>query len=426
MNKPGRAGGRPQWDSRRRLLIGVLLIGSVVNYLDRVNLSIAAVDIRAEFALDPVAMGTLLSAFMWPYALANLPAGWLVDRWGWNRLFVWSLLSWSLATLAGGLAGSYASLYLSRVVLGIAEAPFFIIGGKVARLYFSPAERGLAASWLNVGPKMANAFAPPLLAAMMIWLGWRGMFIGLGAAGLVLLAGWLAVRPRVEPRLTEVGVWPADTVPAGHSPGNFLYWFRQPAIIWFNLGNIGTSYVFWLYFTWLPTYLIDERHLSLQQAGWMTAWPFVAGIAAVPLGGWLSDRLIGRGVPAVQARLWPAVAGSLLAGVVIMPANFVDSLWGAELLIALSTFLVSARVGVLWALVGDLVPPPAVGLVGGIQNFANFLGGALAPLATGWLLANFAGGYSLVFIVSGAICLAGSLSYAMIRHPVPLPGTRPG
>ena len=392
-----------------------MLFGAVINYLDRVNLSMANTHIRAEFGLNEIQVGFLLSAFMWPYALANLPAGWLIDKLGINRIFIWSILLWSCATVLGGLSTSYIMMYGARVLLGIAEAPFFIIGGNITQRYFSSDDRGLAASIMNTGPKIANGFAPPLLALMIIYLSWRGMFITLGCVGLVLVLLWIAIYKKYDDKyvVSEYKDNLANKL-------KFSNWklFNHPTAWWFNIGNIGTSYVFWLYFTWLPTYLMDERHLSLKNAGWLTSLPFIAGVVAVPIGGYISDYLVRRGMNPIKARLLPAVWGSLLAGVFILPVNYIGDLFWAEVFIMLSTFCVSARVGVLWALVGDVSPRDAVGTFGGIQNFANFLGGTLAPICTGYILTYTGKNYGVVFIVSGVICIIGSLAYAMIRRPI--------
>ncbi len=408
-------GGIPWYKDYRWWIVIIMLLGAVVNYFDRVNLSMANTMIRDEFGLSTVGQGFLLSAFMWPYMLASLPAGWLVDKFGINKIFIWSVTAWSLATIAGGFAIGFISLYLTRVLVGIAEAPFFIIGGTITQRYFAVKERGVASSIINMGPKIANGFAPPLMALMMITISWRGMFIVLGILGFVIVILWKLVYRKDDAKFVTAGY---DCEPAAKARFNSWKLFNHPTAWWFNLGNLGSSYVFWLYFTWLPTYLMDERHLSLYAAGWVTAVPFIAGVMAVPIGGYISDWCIRRGVDVIRARLIPTVGGCLIAGIAVMPVNYVNDLGVAVLLLTISTFAVAARVGVLWALVGDITPKDAVGTFGGIQNFANFLGGTLAAVGTGMILAMTSQNYNVVFIVSGILCLLGSLSYAMIRHPI--------
>ena len=396
----------------RWTIVMVMLFGSIINYLDRVNLSIANTTIAKEFGLDPIQMGLLLSAFMWPYSLANLPAGWLVDKYGAKKIFLWGILIWSFATIAGGFVQGFMSMYITRMILGIAEAPFFIIGGQVTQQYFSHDERGMASSLINLGPKIANGFAPPLLTFLMLWMGWRGMFITLGAIGIIVAFLWI--------KYYKVDVnYLSTSFPQQECRQKVNFWalFNHPTSWWFNIGNIGSSYVFWLYFTWLPTYLTTHRGMSLTQAGWAAAIPFIAGVIAVPIGGWISDYLIRKGMNVISARLVPTVGGCVLAAIAVIPVNYIQDTTWAMVLITISLFAGALRVGVLWALVGDLTPPEAVGTFGGIQNFASFIGATLAPIGTGYIL-QATNSFDYVFVVSGVLCFIGAISYALISKKI--------
>ncbi|MDU2064916.1 MAG: MFS transporter [Sporomusaceae bacterium] len=404
----------PWYRDYRWIIVAIMLLGSVVNYLDRVNLSIANTTISREFGLDPIQMGLLLSAFMWPYSLANLPAGWFIDKFGTHKIFLGAIGIWSLATIAGGFVLGFTSMYITRVLLGIAEAPFFIIGGQITQRYFAEKDRGMASSVINLGPKIANGFAPPLLTFLMIYLGWRGMFICLGLMGLAVLALWLKFYRKDDLEFVVKG---AAELNSSKVKPNFWKLFNHPTSWLFNIGNAGTSYVFWLYFTWLPTYLTTQRHMSLTTAGWVSAIPFIAGVIAVPIGGYISDYLIKRGMNVIKARMVPAVGGCILAAVAVIPVNYVQDTTIAIALITVSLFAGALRVGVLWALVGDLAPAEAVGTFGGIQNFASFVGGTLAPICTGYIL-QATGSYDMVFVVSGILCLFGAISYALVRRPI--------
>lgn len=401
------------WRDYRWQIIIVLLLGSIVNYTDRVNLSFATTHIREEFGLSPSQIGFLLAAWMWPYAAANLPSGWLIDKFGISKVFIWSVVIWSIATIAGGFASSYHQLYASRLLLGIAEAPFFVIGGKVIQQYFLENRRGFAASIMNIGPKVANGFAPPLIAFLIILASWRGMLVILGVVGFLVVGLWLKIYKKNDSQY----IVDNQNAPTNDRKFSFLKLANHKTSWWFNLGNFGSSYVFWLYFTWLPTYLMDKRGLDLKATGWVAALPFIAGVIAVPLGGWISDRLIHSNVGAIKARLIPAVGGCIVAGITVIMINYVDSLVTAVVLFTISTFAVSARVGGLWALVSDVAPKNAVGSFGGIQNCANFIGGALAPTISGLVLER-TGNYNIVFGISGVLILFAAFCYAMIRQPI--------
>ena len=174
-------------------LVTIMLLGAIINYVDRVNISFATTHLTSEFGLTPSQMGFLLAAWMWPYAAASIPSGWLIDKFGVSKIFVWSVILWSIATILSGVMHDYSSLYISRVFLGIAEAPFFVIAGKIIQLYFKDSERGLAASTINLGPKIANGFTPPLIAFLIILAGWRGMFLVLGVLGFAIVLLWFKI-----------------------------------------------------------------------------------------------------------------------------------------------------------------------------------------------------------------------------------------
>ncbi len=399
----------------RWMILAIMFFGSVLNYLDRVNLSIANTTIAKEFGLGPVEMGLLMSAFMWSYAFANLPAGWLLDRYGIKRIFLWSAVAWSAATIAGGFAQGLVSLYVVRLILGIAEAPFFICSAQFTKTHFAENERGAASSVINMGPKIANGFAPPLLTLMLISLGWRSMFISLGVVGFLLVLVWskcYCEEPKPFPKADKNSV--REKIGA---KADYLAILKHPVTLWFCLGNIGSSYVFWLYFTWLPTYLTTQRGLTLTQAGWAAMVPFIFGVAAVPIGGYMSDCFIRRGMNSIRARLVPTVGGCLLAAVAVAPLNYVHQTGIALMLVTISLFAGALRVGVLWALVGDIAPAGSVGSFGGIQNFANFVGAALAPIGTGYIL-KATGSYDHVFSVSAILCALGAMSYMMIDRKI--------
>ena len=407
----------------------LLLVAALVNYMDRATLSIGNSLISDSFGLNPFYMGLLLSAFMWPYALASLPAGWLVDHFGIQRMFIISVLLWAVSAIGGGLAFGFFSMYAARVLLGIAEAPFFIIAGKVTRDYFAPRQRGMVASLINTGPRIANGLGPPILAGLMVYLGWRGMFISLGLAGIVIVVLWqwlyrpqpLSVQETRHIHKEETAADYTKSNTAGKvSRVRFWRLFCHPSVILFNLGNIGSSYIYWLYLTWLPYYLMDNRGLSAGAMGIVMAIPFSVAIGAVLLGGWLSDYCIRRGFSVVRGRLVPVVAGCLIAGIVVFPLNAIVSTPLLITLISISVFCLELRPGVLWALVGDLAPFEAVGLLGGIQNFANFVGATLAPSITGLVLTLSGHHFTWVFIISGILCLGAALCYALIRKPVSL------
>jgi len=336
----------------RWYLIALLVVGGIINYLDRNNLSIANTTIAKEFGLNTLQMGLLLSAFSWPYAIANLPAGYLVDRFGPKRMFAWAAGLWSIVSMLSSLANSFGFLYAARVALGVSESPFFTSGLKVADKWFDKNERALPVSIVNTGSQIANAIAPPLLTFLMLTMTWRGMFVVIGALGVVIALVWLRIYR--DPTLKEQFIIKGEKFQEEQQPkekqagwGELL---KQQNTWFMVLGAFGIFYTVWVYLTWLPSYLQTARGFSLSQIGWLAGLPFLCGIIGVLAGGILSGKLIKRGVPTVTARKIPIVGGALLAAAAVLPVAYVENTALAIVLLSVGYFAAQVPIGVLWTL----------------------------------------------------------------------------
>jgi MFS family permease len=404
--------------------VTLLVVGGVINYLDRGNLSIANTTIAKEFALSPLQMGLLLSAFAWPYAIANLPAGWLVDKFGAKKMFAGAAGGWSIISMLSALASSFGGLYVFRVLLGIAESPFFTAGLKVNERWFNKADRALPVSVVNTGSQIANAIAPPLLTALLIVLGWRGMFVIIGALGIVIaLAWWFAYR---DPNHEESALIKGDEVVVETEKVAQVGWgqlFKHSNTWFMILGAFGIFYTVWVYLTWLPSYLQTARGFSLAATGWLAALPFLCGVVGVLFGGWLSGVLVKRGTSVILARKIPIVGGALLAAVAVLPVAYVDNTALAITLLSVGYFAAQIPIGCLWTLASDIAQPNQVASLGAIQNFGGFLGAALAPIVTGLILQQTGGNYTLVFLIGGLMLILGAISYGFFVKEPKAPAT---
>lgn len=393
------------------ILVAVMLFGAVINYLDRVNLSIAGTTIAYQFRFSPVQMGLLFSAMLLPYSIASLPSGWISDKYGEKKLFTIATILWSIATVAAGFSQSFSSLYGSRVLLGIAEAPFFICGAKITQKWFNDRERGLATSVINMGPPIANTIAPPLLTAILMAFGWRPMFIGVGLMGFIVTFLWLTLYKEKSGSNTEVVNKSVKDKESTKISWSVLLKHRST---WAMMaGNFGLIYVFWIYLTWLPTYLKTARGFSLSKTGWLAAIPFLAGMIGVPLGGYLSDYLIkNKGFNPIKARKTVIIFAVLAASIVVFPVAYVKS---GSLSVALLTagFLFSSMPnGVVWTLATDVAPAKLVGSLGAMQNFAGYLGGTMAPIVTGIIISK-TGSFNLVFVVASIMLILSAVIYGV-------------
>ncbi|UUZ82487.1 MFS transporter [Paenibacillus sp. P26] len=368
---------------KRWFFVILILVGAIVNYLDRSNLSVANTTIAKEFHLSPLQMGVLLSAFLWPYALANLPAGWLVDKLGPKKMFAWASGLWSVVTVATAFTNSYSLFYTLRVLLGVSESPFFPSAVKAINNWFSKKDRGTPLAVVNTGSQIANGIAPPLLTALMLAYSWKVMFVIIGAAGLVIMAVWLfTYRDPKNNEVVQEEERPAEAEAAEKKIG----WgdlFKYKSTWYMIIGNFGLVYTMWTFLTWLPGYLVTGRGLSVLKTGWIASIPFLIGIIGVPLGGIISDYFIRKGYAPIKARKIPLVCGAVLAAVAVIPIPYVSGINACVALLSIAYFASSVPTGVIWTLATDVAPKNMVASLGSIQNFGGFIGASLAPIITG-------------------------------------------
>jgi MFS family permease len=195
--------------SRRRYYVYVgLFVLMFVNYLDRVNLSVAAKPLSESYGLSPVDMGYIFSAFLWTYLLCLIPMGLLVDRFGGRAVTYTTLGIWSLAGIWTGLATSYSSLFASRLVLGVGESASYPVGGKIIREWAPEGERGVAAAFLNCGAHAGLCFGSLVVGSLIVEFGWRESFYITGAAGLVLALLWYVLYRRPEQAFAKIAAGP--------------------------------------------------------------------------------------------------------------------------------------------------------------------------------------------------------------------------
>lgn len=395
-----------------RLALGLLLLAGAVNYIDRITLSIANPLIAADLHLKSGQMGVLLSAFLWAYALAQFPAGPLVDRIGPRRLLGGAMALWSAAQGGAGLATGLPQFIAARLVLGVGEAPLFPAGARVARTWFAPKDRGFATGVFNSASTLAPAIAPPLVTALMLSFGWRGAFYATGLAGaLVAVVWWAFYRDRAAPRSE------AEPAPAW---GRLL---AQPTLIAMALGNFGSGYLNWFYAAWLPGYLEMERHLSVPKTGWAAAIPYLFGFVGSLAGGALCDRLAARGFSPILSRKAPIVGGLVLAAGATGLAIVAPTDLSALSAISAALFFANVAGASIWALAVVAAPEGGVATVGSVQNFGGLMGGALAPIVTGLVVERTAG-FGPAMAAAALAALGGAAVYLFgVRQPI---GPEPG
>lgn len=402
-------------------MLALLLLATTINYVDRSNLSIVAPFLSKELGLDPVQMGLLFSAFAWSYAIANLPGGWIIDRFGSRHVYGLAQLAWSSATLALGLVSGFTALFGLRFAVGLAEAPAFPVNNRVVSTWFPQRERGRATSTYASGQYIGSALLSPLLFWMATHYGWRSVFWGTGVAGLASALVWLAVyrEPRESTRANaaELELITAGGALTSMAPREHVAWvqiarlLRERQVWALGLGKFAVMSSLYFLLTWFPTYLVRERGLTSLKAGAATSLPYIAATIGVLLGGVWSDWLLRRGAGISAARKIPIVTGFLGASSIIA-VNYVS---GTALALAILTFAFFAQ-GVSsnsWSIIAEVAPRSMMGTTGGIINFTGHIAGIVTPILIGYILRE-TGSFEWVLAYVSLAGIVGALSYTVI------------
>ncbi|MBP1205808.1 sugar phosphate permease [Duganella sp. 1411] len=397
------------------LALVLLVVCGVINYLDRATLAVANEYIRADLGLSLGQMGLLLSAFSWSYALCQLPVGALVDKVGPRWLLGGGLVLWSLAQAAGGLASTFGWFVLARIALGIGEAPQFPAAARVVSNWFPPRSRGAPTGVYNSASPLGVALAPLCLTPLIAATSWHWAFFATGALGLVAALVWVALyRDPVAASMNaaERAYLDGGGAGAGAATTSFAAWcalFRHRTTWGMMLGFFGSVYLNWVYLTWLPGYLRTERHMDLAYAGLAASIPFICGFAGALLAGWASDRVARRAASPVSGRRNAVVVATLGMVAFTIPAALADSNVVAVACISIVIFLANASSASAWSLATVAAPPSRIASLGAIQNFGGFLGGALAPVLTGYIAQTWS--FVPALLTGAAIAFAGAMSY---------------
>ena len=408
-------------------ILALVAFATTINYLDRTVLGIAAPYLTRELGLTAAGMGVVFSAFSWSYALLQIPGGIFLDRFGTRLTYSLALSLWSIFTAGMGLVHNLTTLGLTRIGLGIFEAPCFPANSRVLATWFPQHERARANSIYSFGQYAGIAF----LSVPLFWvtqrLGWRGLFFLAGGLGVAMGAlWWLFYREPSESQSVN-----ADELALIHAGGGGEYtggrlkfsWsslgalLRHRQILGASLGQFGGNSTQVFFVTWFPTYLVNARGMDFMNAGLWTMLPYIGASAGVLVGGQISDRLLTRTGSANLARKLPIVGGMLLASTIIA-ANYVP-LGSDGLVIAIMSlaFFGQGMTNLGWTVISDVAPKKLIGLTAGIFNFSANLAGIVTPLVIGFAY-QASGSFYGPLLYIGIVALVGAFAYSVILGDV--------
>lgn len=414
--------------SKKRVWIyGFLFTLTLINYIDRVSLSVASKVLKEEFDISPVAMGYLFSSFVWLYFLALIPMGYLVGRFGPKKVNGYGIGVWSVATACTAFSTGFISLLSCRLIMGMGEATTYPAGARVIREWMPLKERGMATAVFHSGSLVGPAVGAIGFGWLISAYGWRIAFIVAGALGFVWLAAWLKwySHPSKAPWLSatereEIAQGSTGSQSASQAPASLgLKGLARSSSMWAIALSHGCAvYATYFFLTWLPSYLQAEKGLTVMSSGIYTAIPYIGAAVLAIVIGRLSDKVMSpEAAQRGQRRM--VVASVLLASSVIFLVPALDSTWAILFVITLSLATCASAVSLNLSLVNDLVrSEDDVGTAAGFITAVGNLFGLLAPIVTGYVVAG-SGSFALAFVVVGVLLVVGAiLSMFCTRRPV--------
>jgi sugar phosphate permease len=406
------------------LLISLMYL---ITYLDRVNISTAAPEISKEFGFDKVTMGVIFSAFVWAYAIFQVPGGWLSDRFGARTILTGVVSFWSVMTVATAAAFSSVSFIAVRFLFGVGEAGAFPGATRAMQLWYPQSERGFVQGITHSASRLGAAISPPIVVLIMSELGWRWVFVICGAVGFVWALWWqLSYRNLPEEHglvnkeeLARIrGVDDTGRInPPPISRQTNVPWstlVRSPNMWAIMAAYFTYVYCLWIFLSWLPSYLVEARHFTLLKVGLFASLPLFAGVIGDTVGGLATDWLLKKTGSAKIGRRTVAITGLLGCAMFIVPAALTEDAYVAVYCLTASMFFLEFTIGPSWAVPMDTGGKYS-GTVSGMMNMAGNIGGALSPIVFGVLAQG--GNWEAPFIVAAVLLVAGSAVWAFWLDP---------
>ena len=384
-------------------VIALLALAALINYIDRGNLSIAAPLLRSELGLSFSQIGILSSSFFVTYSLFLPVSGWLADRFDAKWVMAIGFLLWSGATAATGGLHTFAALLVARLMLGMGESVAYPCYAKTLAQHVPEVGRGFANALIAAGVGCGPALGTFVGGTLMALYGWRPFFIVLGILSLAWLIPWIQWVPTGISPVEKSGAW-------------FLKLVRQRSM-WGTCGGLfGANYVLYFEITWLPSYLMHERHLPMGKMATIAGVGYLCYSAGSVIFGWLSDRWIASGGSPTLVRKTFAGVGAGSAGLLLLGCALAEPM--VSVILLLLAFGAGGMCGSnIWAITQTIAGPKMAGRWTGLQNFMGNLAGIIAPAVTGFVV-DFTGHFFMAFVIMAVVAIVAAISYFFVIGPV--------
>ncbi|WP_213881562.1 MFS transporter [Pseudomonas sp. dw_358] len=432
-------------EHRRYEVIALLFIMMIINQGDRATLSVAGASLSKDVGLSQSEMGWLFSAFAWAYMLLQLPGGLAIDRFGSVKVLGIAIVIWSVFTAAIGtvvmmpVGLAFFAVFALRFMVGVAEAPCFPANSKIVSMWFPTAERGTATAIFNASQYFAAVVFTPLLAWISTRWGWPWIFYVMGAAGIGIgIVFFLRIKvPVNDPALTSTeleemragGANLQEQPPSagkkqslGESWATARHLLSQRMFLGIYIAQFCITTLTFFFLTWFPVYLVQQRHLSILNAGLLAAVPAIFGFIGGIGGGMVSDWMLRKGVSLTKARKLPIFIGMAMSMCMILCNYATSDVW-VVVFMALAFF--GKGMGALgWAIISDVSPKRGAGMNGAIFNSFGSLAGIVTPVVIGYMVQSM-GSFNGALIYVALNAAGAFVSYMFVVGELRRPDEEP-
>ncbi|WP_369790018.1 MFS transporter [Rouxiella sp. WC2420] len=419
----------------RWIIVLLLCLVYMINYLDRVALSITVPMIEKELTINPEQFGMIFGSFFFGYAIFNFIGGLAIDKFGPTLVMGLAVALWSIFCGMTAIATGFYSMLILRVLFGMAEGPICASANKMINGWFPKKQAATAMGLLSAGSPLGGAVAGPIVGYLAISLGWRPAFMIIAAIGIVWMVLWFftaadnpetskrvteSERQRVNQLKTEKINEEEDLTQSAHKLG---YYLRQPIILVTAFAFFCYNYILFFFLSWFPAYLVQAHGLNIKEMSLTTVIPWIVGFFGLALGGIISDKIFNITGRLLLSRKIVLVVSLLAAAVCVALAGVVTSVVPAVLLMSISIFFLYTTGAIYWAIIQDVVHKSKVGSASGFIHLVGSISGIIGPIATGFIVQN-TGHFDSAFILAGGVAAVGAvLVFFVIKPPKHQPQT---
>jgi D-galactonate transporter len=401
----------------------------MINYLDRVALSLTVPMIEKDLLLNAEQFGLIFGSFFFGYAIFNFVGGLATDKYGPTLVLGIAVGLWSLFCGFTALATGFWSMLILRVLFGMAEGPICASANKAINGWFPKKQAATAMGFLSAGSPLGGAVAGPIIGYLALAFGWRPAFMIICSIGIVWMVAWffIAADNPLKSRLVSArereliaSLKAEQTTPdeelaqASHGLG---YYLRQPIILVTAFAFFCYNYILFFFLSWFPAYLVQAHNLDIKSMSMTTVIPWVVGFVGLALGGLISDKIFKVTGKLLLSRKIVLVVSLLAAAICVAFAGSVKGVYPAVILMSVSIFFLYITGAIYWAIIQDVVHKSRVGSISGFIHLIGSLSGIIGPIVTGYIV-HHTGKFDSAFVLAGVIAAVGAvLVLLVIKSP---------